>query len=220
MLERGRGFSLTEVIVSLAVLAVLTGALLPMIARSIQVSKEKETKIRLEKLEEGLYAFYRDHGRFPTSNEGLSALLSDPGTSSWQGPYVALTGSVSETIQDAYGGNIGYTVSGETVTLSPERFADVTLTLTSAPIVQAWIDVVHRELAALNDAAEIYRKANGSYPTVVSLIVPSIVGGDYKRDPWGNDYVVDTANQNFFSAGADGSTGTSDDIYPPGISPP
>lgn len=34
-----------------------------------------------------LKAFKNDTGRYPTSDEGLQALVEDPGISGWQGPY-------------------------------------------------------------------------------------------------------------------------------------
>ena len=76
------GFTLTEAVVSIAIAAILAAAAVPAVLRLIEISEEKTTRARIERLEAGLVAFYRDHGRFPSDDEGLEALLSDPGTGS------------------------------------------------------------------------------------------------------------------------------------------
>ena len=208
---------MTEVLVAVAVMVILVGAGAPTLLRTLEASEEAVTRERLGDLEAGLQAFYRDHGRFPTVAEGLNALLTDPGTGSWTGPYVPQKSGPSESLTDSGGQAVGYQLSGGTVTLSSPSFPTITLTSTAAPLVHEWTRRVQEEIARLNDAAESYRTANGSYPTSVTDIVPTYLGADFRKDPWGADYRVATVLQTLFSAGADGTAGNADDIYAAGL---
>lgn len=52
-------------------------------------TKEGFTKARIRIIEEALYAFKRDAGRLPYTEEGLSALIDPPNDSlDWRGPYI------------------------------------------------------------------------------------------------------------------------------------
>ena len=52
-------------------------------------SKVKTARIQIESFTQALDLFYLDNGRYPTSSEGLSALVQRPGNaSSWNGPYI------------------------------------------------------------------------------------------------------------------------------------
>lgn len=44
-------------------------------------------KVR-ESFKAPFYKFKLDVGRYPTTGEGIDALVSDPGISGWQGPYI------------------------------------------------------------------------------------------------------------------------------------
>lgn len=39
-------------------------------------------------LSEGLEKYKKDMGRYPTTNEGLNSLLTNPGLKEWKGPYL------------------------------------------------------------------------------------------------------------------------------------
>jgi general secretion pathway protein G len=43
--------------------------------------------VRTSDIMEALNRFEADCGRFPTTAEGLSALVKDPGAAGWKGPY-------------------------------------------------------------------------------------------------------------------------------------
>lgn len=82
------GFTLIEIIVSMAILAILAGAITPLVFKELVRAREEATRIELATLEDALLDFYEDTGRFPTEAEGLAALVNDPGLDGWQGPYV------------------------------------------------------------------------------------------------------------------------------------
>ena len=51
-------------------------------------SSSQTARIRLGELEGALQMFAFDVGRYPTTQEGLLALLENPGNTSWHGPYL------------------------------------------------------------------------------------------------------------------------------------
>lgn len=59
---------------------------------------------QLATIDRALQSFYHDVGRFPTSEEGIEALVdAPPGLSSWGGPYIQ-----SEELLDPWGVDLAY----------------------------------------------------------------------------------------------------------------
>lgn len=83
-----RGFTLLEIIVAVAIVAIMAGVVTPMAYRQITAARRDATLTELTGLQRGLLDFYQDTGRFPSEAEGVAALVVDPGASGWQGPYV------------------------------------------------------------------------------------------------------------------------------------
>jgi len=83
-----QGFTLIEVIVAVAIVAVMAGAITPVVFRQVNEARRDATSSELSALQRGLLDFYADTGRFPSEAEGLTALVIDPGVGGWQGPYV------------------------------------------------------------------------------------------------------------------------------------
>ena len=52
-----------------------------------QINKNKITKTQIELIEENLEKYRGDTGRYPTTEEGLNAFISNPGVTGWNGPY-------------------------------------------------------------------------------------------------------------------------------------
>ncbi len=53
-----------------------------------QKGKSRIAEIQIKEFDEGLQRFRYDIGRYPTTAEGLNALLHNPGLASWRGPYI------------------------------------------------------------------------------------------------------------------------------------
>ena len=115
-----------EVIVAVAIVAIMAGALAPVIYKQINSARTKATVDELELIEAGLLSFYKDTGRFPTEAEGLAALVTDPGVSNWQGPYVSSSkkNPVDAVRDDAFGRDYVYDLNPTTV---PAGAADLLL---------------------------------------------------------------------------------------------
>lgn len=93
------GFTLIEIIIVLGILGGLFAFILTQVGSSNESARKKETAVRAGQVQSALLRYQADMGKMPTTAEGLSALLANPGGSSkWSGPYGA-----EEDIQDAYG---------------------------------------------------------------------------------------------------------------------
>lgn len=84
-----RGFTLLELLVVLAILGLLAGLVGPRVLNQFGGAKVKTAAIQIADFDKTLELFKLDVGRFPTSDEGLDALVKRPGTvNGWNGPYV------------------------------------------------------------------------------------------------------------------------------------
>ena len=87
--EAERGFTLLELLVVLAILGLLIGLVAPRALNLLGSSKEKIARIDLERLSANLDIYKLDVGTYPTSDQGLQALISRPqGSERWNGPYI------------------------------------------------------------------------------------------------------------------------------------
>jgi general secretion pathway protein G len=74
-----RGFTLIELLCVLVILAVLAGITLPKIVGRTEQAKETAAKTDISNTKTALDAFETDCSRYPTSDEGLQALVNKPG---------------------------------------------------------------------------------------------------------------------------------------------
>ena len=84
-----RGFTLLELLVVLAILGLLIGLVAPAALRQLGSAKEKIAHQSIERLASVLDIYKLDVGAYPTTDQGLQALIAKPqGVSRWSGPYV------------------------------------------------------------------------------------------------------------------------------------
>ena len=84
-----RAFTLIELLLVLVIIAVLAAVVVPKLVGRTEDAKIKATKGSLSNIKTALEAFEVDNGRFPSTSEGLNALLIQPsGLTNWRGPYV------------------------------------------------------------------------------------------------------------------------------------
>jgi general secretion pathway protein G len=84
-----RGFTLVEMLVVITIIGLIMGLIGPRVLNYLSESKVKAAKIQLQSFGGALDLFYLDAGRFPSTAEGLTALVRPtPGVASWNGPYL------------------------------------------------------------------------------------------------------------------------------------
>src|SRR5579883_419673 len=86
---REDGFTLVEILVVITIIGLIMGLVGPRVLNYLSESKAKAAAIQIQSLESALDLYYLDLGRYPTTAEGLTALVQRPGgTVGWNGPYL------------------------------------------------------------------------------------------------------------------------------------
>jgi general secretion pathway protein G len=70
---------LIELLLVLVILAILAAVVVPKFTGRTQEAKITTTKTQISSLKSSLDLFEHDNGRYPTSDEGLAALVNNPG---------------------------------------------------------------------------------------------------------------------------------------------
>ena len=87
--RRAAGFTLMELLVVLAILGLLMSLVGPQVLNQLGGAKTKTALIQIRDLEQALEMYKLDVGRYPSTTEGLAALVQKPGgTTGWNGPYL------------------------------------------------------------------------------------------------------------------------------------
>lgn len=88
--KRGRrGFTLFEILVVITILGLLAALVGPRLFGKVSGAMQKSAKAQIEMFGTALDTFRLDVGRYPTTEEGLKALMEKPsGAETWQGPYL------------------------------------------------------------------------------------------------------------------------------------
>ena len=84
------GFTLLELLVVIVIIGLLASYVGPKYFAQLGKSEVTLTKAQIEAFEKSLDNFRLDVGRYPSSEEGLAALLVAPSTvpAKWNGPYL------------------------------------------------------------------------------------------------------------------------------------
>src|SRR3989442_4018745 len=79
-----RGFTLVEILVVITIIALIMGLVGPRVLNYLSESKAKAAKIQIESFATALDLYFLDAGQFPSTSQGLTALMQRPGTTtSW-----------------------------------------------------------------------------------------------------------------------------------------
>jgi len=77
--KRGeRGFTLIELMVVIVILGILAGLIIPRIMGRPDEARRAKARIQIESLETALKLYRLDNGSYPTTEQGLQALVEAP----------------------------------------------------------------------------------------------------------------------------------------------
>lgn len=103
-----RGFTLLELLVVLVILGMLAGLVGPKVMKYLGGARSDSAKLQIQNLSEVLDMYKLGVGRYPTTDEGLDALVTQPsGASNWAGPYI------KKLPKDPWGHDYQYKSPGE-----------------------------------------------------------------------------------------------------------
>jgi general secretion pathway protein G len=104
------GFTLVELLVVLVILVLLASLVAPRVIGYLGSSRTKAAKVQIQSLSTALELYKVQNGRYPTSSEGLKALVqAPPGATNWDGPYL----TKKELPSDPWGRPYTYRSPGE-----------------------------------------------------------------------------------------------------------
>ena len=105
-----RGFTLVELLVVLAILGLLAGLVGPQVMKFLGGSKTKTAALQIHDLGATLDLYRLEIGQYPSTDQGLDALVKQPGNArNWNGPYL----KKSDVPKDPWGNEYQYRSPGQ-----------------------------------------------------------------------------------------------------------
>lgn len=87
-----RGFTLLELLVVIVIIGLLAGYVAPRYFSQVGKSEVQVARAQIDALEKALDLYRLDNRRYPTSEQGLKALVDKPANeANWKGPYLKKT---------------------------------------------------------------------------------------------------------------------------------
>ena len=80
IIDKRRGFTLIEIMVVVVIIGLLSALVGPRLIGQSEEAKVKTTRTQISQLEQVLGLFHLDNGFYPTTEQGLAALVTRPTT--------------------------------------------------------------------------------------------------------------------------------------------
>jgi general secretion pathway protein G len=96
--NRGQaGYTLLELLVVMGILAVLTAIATPQVMGYFNKAKTESVQLQIQNINTALELYYMENGTYPSSDEGLRALVEAPAAAPrWNGPYLKQTQALTD----------------------------------------------------------------------------------------------------------------------------
>ncbi|MFO7595928.1 MAG: type II secretion system major pseudopilin GspG [Desulfocurvibacter africanus] len=86
---RQGGFTLIEILIVVFIIGLLAALVGPQLFKRVGGAKQKMARTQIEVLGTALDTYRLDVGQYPSSEQGLTALVTQPGdVQTWDGPYL------------------------------------------------------------------------------------------------------------------------------------
>jgi len=83
-----KGFTLVELLVVMVIIGLLAALVGPRLFPKLGKGKQAAAKAQIELFGQALDQYRLDVGIYPTTEQGLNALVTNPGVEKWEGPYL------------------------------------------------------------------------------------------------------------------------------------
>jgi general secretion pathway protein G len=107
---RASGFTLIEIMVVVVIIGLLAAVIVPTVVSKVDEAKVNKAKADIQSLETALTMYRLDNSKYPTSDQGLTALVTqptDPSIKHWR-----TGGYLSRVSKDPWGNDYQYVIPG------------------------------------------------------------------------------------------------------------
>jgi general secretion pathway protein G len=106
-----KGFSIIEIIIVIALIGTIMGIIITNLTATQDSALEDASKLAMGKIQQQLQLYRVHNGSYPTTEQGLEALVTNPGNAKkWRGPYIE-----AEKLKDPWGISYEYESDGRNV---------------------------------------------------------------------------------------------------------
>ena len=116
MKRRQKGFTLLEIMIVIVILGILGSMIVPNLLGNVDKAERQKAVSDISSLEQALDMYRLDNGRYPTTDQGLQALVEKP-TSSPEPRSYREDGYIKRLPQNPWGGEYQYLSPGENGTV-------------------------------------------------------------------------------------------------------